>query len=148
MCGIMRWEQERRKDRKIERERERERRNLVGPYGFERGMDEGGKGRGLRTAAIMHGKKCARGQTGQRNVMALLAYGGPAPNPYRLSIYPIRPTLPFLGNNLSTKNKFLSLQYFWKLYFNHSALHFSLFISILRGSWEFKFYGGKTEKTV
>lgn len=51
--------------------KERERRNLVGPPSFngER-MKEGP--RAFQAAAIMHREKCAWGQTGQKNVMALL----------------------------------------------------------------------------
>ncbi|EGI60307.1 Sonic hedgehog protein [Acromyrmex echinatior] len=57
--------------RKATNEEERERRNLVGPPSFngER-MKEGP--RAFQAAAIMHREKCAWGQTGQKNVMALL----------------------------------------------------------------------------
>jgi len=57
--------------RKATSEEERERRNLVGPPSFtgER-MKEGP--RAFQAAAIMHREKCAWGQTGQKNVMALL----------------------------------------------------------------------------
>jgi len=57
--------------RKVTNEEERERRNLVGPPSFNRERMKEGP-RAFQVAAIMHREKCAWGQTGQKNVMALL----------------------------------------------------------------------------